>query len=68
MGIRDSVLVVQNLRSLFQERGGHRVGLAIKLPEDDPARAELPLPAYQRQWLKIWFAVYEPLTPKQPKE
>jgi hypothetical protein len=61
-------LDVQKLRTLIQERGGHRMVLAIKLPEDDPARAELPLPAYQRQWLKIWFVVYEPLPLKQPKE
>lgn len=64
----DRYLEVPQLQSLLNQRGHHRVVLCIKSPKNDRRRAELPLPAYQRQWLKIWFAVYEPLTPEAPKD
>jgi len=62
------LLDVHQLCTLLQKRGNRRVVLAIKSRPGDPARAELPEPTCQRQWLKIWFAVYEPSTPEQPKE
>jgi 4-amino-4-deoxy-L-arabinose transferase len=48
------------LRELLLQRGDRRVVVAIRSSPDDLMRADLPEPAYQRQWLNIWFAVYEP--------
>ena len=53
------------LENLIMNRGDQRVVVCIKSRPTDPFRAQLPKPAYQRQWLKIWFAVYEPQTSKE---
>ena len=50
------------LNDLILNRGDQRVVVCIKSKPGEPIRAQLPKPAYQRQWLKIWFAVYEPQT------
>jgi len=48
------------LLALIHERGSRRLVLAMKAPPGDPVKLSLPLPHEQRQWLKIWFVVYEP--------
>lgn len=62
------LLDVQKLKNLIHQRGSKRVVLVLKSRPTDPMRAELPKPAYSRQWLKIWFAVYEPRNPEPAKE
>jgi 4-amino-4-deoxy-L-arabinose transferase len=64
----DRYLEIPQLQSLLNQRGNHRVVICIKSPPNDRMRAELPLPTYQRQWLKIWFAVYEPPTREPQKD
>ena len=52
------------LNSLIEHRRSRRLVIVVKSSPDDAFRKELQLPDYQRQWLNIWFAVYEPETPK----
>ncbi|WP_372846087.1 phospholipid carrier-dependent glycosyltransferase [Pontiella sp.] len=61
-------LDIQQLNALLHQRGNRRVVIAMKSRPDDSLRTQLPKPQYQRQWLKIWFAVYEPLTPHYAEE
>lgn len=61
-------LETPDLQTLLRQRGNHRVVIVMKSKPADPLRAQLPKPYYQRQWLKIWFAVYEPLTPNTAEE
>jgi len=56
------------LQDLLAKRGSNRLVLVIKSKPNDALRAELPKPNHQFQWLKIWYAVYEPLTPKSGKK
>jgi 4-amino-4-deoxy-L-arabinose transferase len=44
--------------------GEQRVVLVCESVPDDYIQKQLPTPTYQRQWLDIWFAVYEPRTEK----
>ncbi len=57
---RHRYLELADLQSLIRNRAGKRVVVAIKARPTDTIQTELPTPSYQRQWLKIWFAVYEP--------
>ncbi|MBN2686102.1 MAG: phospholipid carrier-dependent glycosyltransferase [Pontiellaceae bacterium] len=54
-----------SLGDFILQRGAHRVVVCIKSRPNDPIRAQLPKPSYQHQWLKIWFAVYEPQAPDE---
>jgi 4-amino-4-deoxy-L-arabinose transferase-like glycosyltransferase len=49
-----------SLGDFILQRGANRVVVCIKSRPDDTIKAQLPKPSYQHQWLKIWFAVYEP--------
>ncbi len=55
-------LDISDLRAMLSQRGTQRVVLALKSSPDDLFRDELPAPNYQRQWLNIWFAVFDPQT------
>jgi len=50
------------LQKLIHNRGKKRVVVCIKAKPGSSVKAQLPRPAYEHQWLKIWFAVYEPET------
>ncbi|MBN2163858.1 MAG: phospholipid carrier-dependent glycosyltransferase [Pontiellaceae bacterium] len=50
------------LEKLILDRGSRQVVVCIKAKPGSPIKAQLPKPAYEHQWLKIWFAVYEPQT------
>ncbi|VGO20995.1 Undecaprenyl phosphate-alpha-4-amino-4-deoxy-L-arabinose arabinosyl transferase [Pontiella sulfatireligans] len=56
------LLDMPDLERLLLQRGGRRVVLAMKSSQGVRIKAELPMPDYEREWLKIWYAVYEPLT------
>lgn len=55
-------LETSDLRAMLSQRGTQRVVLVLKSSPDDIFRDELPAPNYQRQWLNIWFAVFDPQT------
>ncbi|RLT09698.1 MAG: phospholipid carrier-dependent glycosyltransferase [Planctomycetota bacterium] len=57
-------LDVLELHAMVTQRGPQRVVVVMESQRGDPLRDQLPLPTYQRQWRKIWFAVYEPLVEK----
>lgn len=59
-------LDIAGLNTMIGQRETRRLVLAMHSPPGDPLglREKLPLPSYQRQWLNIWFAVYEPRTEK----
>jgi len=52
------------LNSLILHRGSQPLVIVVKSLPDDAFRKGLPPPDYQRQWLNIWFAVYESQTRK----
>lgn len=60
----DRFLQVPELNALLAQRGTHRVVVALHSLPGDEFRKKLPEPDYQRQWLNIWFVVYEPEAPK----
>jgi 4-amino-4-deoxy-L-arabinose transferase len=53
-------LETPELNNMIEQRGAQRVVLALKSSPGDSFRGELPLPNYQRQWMNIWFAVFDP--------
>ncbi|MEZ6033027.1 MAG: phospholipid carrier-dependent glycosyltransferase [Planctomycetaceae bacterium] len=57
-------LEISGLNSMIDQRGAQRVVLALKSSPGDSFRDALPAPDYQRQWLNIWFAVFDPKTEK----
>lgn len=57
-------LETSDLNSMLDQRGAQRVVLALKSSPGDSFRDALPAPDYQRQWLNIWFAVFDPKTEK----
>jgi 4-amino-4-deoxy-L-arabinose transferase len=48
------------LKHLILNRGDKRIVVCIKAKPGNSIKAQLPRPSYQHQWIKIWFAVYEP--------
>jgi 4-amino-4-deoxy-L-arabinose transferase len=65
---KNRCLEIHQLKALISQRGSRRVVLVLHASPSDSIRAQLPLPTYQRQWLKIWFVVYEPLMAGMPTE
>jgi 4-amino-4-deoxy-L-arabinose transferase len=55
-------LDVAGLNAMLQQRRDRRVILTMRADLDDSIRTQLPPPSYQRQWLNVWFAVFEPRT------
>jgi len=60
----DRYLKVPALQSMIESRGSQRLVMVMNSSPDDAFRKVLAPPDYQRQWLNIWFAVYEPQTRK----
>jgi 4-amino-4-deoxy-L-arabinose transferase len=56
-------------RELIEQRGTNRVVMAIhSRPDDRSVKDKYPKPDAEHQWLKIWYAIYEPLPKNQPSE
>ena len=61
---KDRYLEGPALNSLIEHRGSQRLVMVVRSLPDDAFRKVSPTPDYQRQWMNIWVAVYEPQSQK----
>jgi len=60
-------LEVSDVVSILKDRGDQSAVIVVNSPPGDEIRQQLPEPSYQRQWLNVWFAFYDPLTSQDPR-